>query len=66
MRPRSDEPTVVHKLIIKKESLSGTESFEAIDEWYDDMATDIEMIMPGYKAILQEMGRWRDQSQQLT
>ena len=55
MIPRSDEPIVVHKLTINKASLNGTESFEAIDEWYDEMATNIEMIMPGSKAILQEV-----------
>ena len=53
-RSRPDEPIVVHKLIINKPALSGTESFEAIDEWYEDMTTDIEMILPGAKAILQE------------
>ena len=53
-RSRTDEPIVVHKLIINKTALSGTESFEAIDEWYEDMATDVEMIIPGAKAILQD------------
>ena len=52
-RSRPDEPIVVHKLLINKTPLNGTESFEAIDEWYEDMATDIEMILPGAKAILQ-------------
>ena len=51
-RSRPDEPIVVHKLLINKTPLNGTESFEAIDEWYEDMATDIEMILPGAKAIL--------------
>ena len=45
---------MIHDLIVNKESLTGTESFEAIDDWYDDMATDIEMIIPGAKAILIE------------
>ena len=53
-RQRSDEPIVIHELIMNKESLTGTKSFEAIDDWYDDMATDIEMITPGAKAILIE------------
>ena len=57
MKPRSDEPIVVHKLIINKASLNGTESFEAIDEWYDDMATDIEMIMPEPKAFFKNLRR---------
>ena len=53
-RSRTEEPIVVHKLMINKTALSGTESFEAIDEWYEDMANDVEMIIPGAKAILQE------------
>ena len=53
-RSRTEEPIVVHKLIINKTALSGTESFEAIDEWYEGMANDVEMIIPGAKAILQE------------
>ena len=52
--PRTDEPIVVHKLIINKTPLNGTESFEAIDEWYEDMATDVEMIIPGARAILEQ------------
>ena len=53
-RQRNDEPIVVHKLIINKTPLNGTESFEAIDEWYEDMASDIDMTIPGVKAILDE------------
>ena len=54
MRSRPDEPQVVHKLIINKTALNGTESFEAIDKLYQDMATHVEMIIPGAKASLQE------------
>ena len=54
IRSRPDEPIVAPKLIIKKTPLNGTESFEAIGEWYEDMATVIEMIWPGAKMILQD------------
>ena len=54
---KMSEPFVVHKLILNKTPLSGSESFEQIDEWYSDMANDIELIMPGSKKILKEAER---------
>ena len=60
--PRTSEPIVVHKLIINKPQLSGSETFEQIDEWYMDMANDVEMIIPGAKAILKEAENPKSQS----
>ena len=35
--PRKGEPLVTHKLFAPKERLAGNETFEAIDDWYEEM-----------------------------
>ena len=51
---RSAEPFVTHKLIIGKDKITGDEEFTVIDEWIKDLHTDLEIIMPGAKAIMKE------------
>ena len=39
---RSSEPIVTHKLMMSKSPLTGSKDIEAFDEWYEDMANDVE------------------------
>ena len=49
---RSNEPLVTHKLLLNKASLDGSESHDAFDDWYNDMADDFELLLPGSKALM--------------
>ena len=49
---RSNEPLVTHKLLMNKAPLDGTESHDMFDDWYNDMADDFELRLPGSKAIM--------------
>ena len=51
---RSSEPIVTHKLMMSKAPLTGSEDIEAFDDWYEDMANDFELLIPGAKLIMQE------------
>ena len=51
---RTNEPFITHKLIIGKERITGDEDFTVIDDWIKELHTDIEIIMPGSKRIMQE------------
>ena len=51
---RSSEPIVTHKLMMTKQPLTGSEDIEAFDDWYEDMANDFELLIPGAKLIMQE------------
>ena len=51
---RSNEPFVTHKLIMGKDKISGDEEFTVIDGWINELYTDLEIIMPGAKAIMKE------------
>ena len=49
---RSNDPLVTHKLLINKAPLDGSESHDVFDDWYNDMADDFELLLPGSKAIM--------------
>ena len=49
---RSNEPLVTHKLLMNKAPLDGSESHDVFDDWYNDMADDFELLLPGSKAIM--------------
>lgn len=49
---RSNEPLVIHKLLMNKAPLDGTESHDVFDDWYNDIADDFELLWPGSKAIM--------------
>ena len=49
---RSNEPLVTHKLLMNKVPLDGSESHDVFDDWYNDMADDFELLLPGSKAIM--------------
>ena len=51
---RSSEPILTHKLIMGKQKITGDEDFTVIDEWIKELHTDLEIIMPGAKAIMLE------------
>ena len=51
---KSNEPFVTHKLLIGKDKITGDEEFTVIDEWINDLMTDLEIIMPGSKRLLKE------------
>ena len=51
---RANEPFVTHKLNIGKERITSDEDFTVIDDWIKELHTDIEIIMPGSKRIMQE------------
>lgn len=50
--PRSTDPLVTHKLIIGKDKITGDEEFTVIDSWIKELETDLEIILPGAKAIM--------------
>ena len=50
---RKGEPLVTHKLIAPKERPTGNETFEAIDDWYEEMRMDVDLIMPGSQVIME-------------
>ena len=50
--PRSTDPLVTHKLIIRKNKITGDEEFTVIDSWIKELETDLEIILPGAKAIM--------------
>ena len=54
---RSAEPFITHKLIMGKDKITGDEEFTTIDEWIKELQTDLEIILPGSKAIMLEAER---------
>ena len=51
---RSSEPLVTHKLIISKEKITGDEDFTVLNAWIEELETDLEIMVPGAKAIMIE------------
>ena len=49
--PRSTDPLVTHKLIIGNK-ITSDEGFTVIDSWIKELETDLEIILPGAKAIM--------------
>ena len=47
------EPFVTHKLIMNKEKITGDADFTIIDEYLKELHTDVEIIMPGAKLLMQ-------------
>ena len=47
------EPLVSHKLIMNKQQIRGDGDFTIIDEWLKELYTDVEIIMPGAKLLMQ-------------
>ena len=45
-------PTVCHKLMLGKTSLSGSEDYDLFDDWYANMSDDSELLIPGSKKIM--------------
>ena len=51
------EPIVTHRIMTKVEKLIGNETHQQIDEWFDNNATNIDIIRPGAFKILTEMAK---------
>lgn len=51
---KANEPFITHKLLIGKDKTTGDEEFTIIDEWINDLMTDLEIIMPGSKRMMKE------------
>ena len=51
---KTQEPLVTHKLIQCMEKLSGTESHQIVDEWYETADMNIDVLRPGAIKILNE------------
>ena len=48
---RKGEPLVTHKVIALKERLTGNDTFEVIDDWYEEMRMDVDLVTPGSQVI---------------
>ena len=49
---RSSKPLVTRKPIINKDVLSSPEDMDKFDEWTQDMADDMDLLMTGAKSIM--------------
>ena len=55
----SGEPFVTHRLIMGKEKISGEDDFTIIDDWSNELDTDLEIIVLGSKIIMKEAERMK-------